>query len=130
MVRKRLSTRYLIVALPVVIALATLGAGSVLAQEAAPAVPSPAGAPTTPAPAGAPAAPALPAGVVPPTGYVIGFEDVLSIVFQMHGRIVDDGVEVSRHASRHSLELVFRANVGRQRGQLARAGVEGCQRLA
>ena len=48
-----------------------------LAQDAA----SPAAAPPAPATNSAPKPPALPAGVVPPAGYVIGPDDVLSIVF-------------------------------------------------
>jgi polysaccharide export outer membrane protein len=66
----RVST--LIVALPAVIALVTLGACSARAQEAAPAAPPP---------AAAPGQPPVPAGVVTPPGYVIGPEDVLSVVF-------------------------------------------------
>ncbi len=76
---KRVSTRELILALSgAILVLATLGAGSALAQGATPAVPAPTTAPT---PAGAPGAPAIPAGVVPPPGYVIGPEDALSVVF-------------------------------------------------
>ena len=75
---KRVSTRALIAALSAaILALATLGAGSALAQETAPA--APAETPATPTPAAVP--PVVPAGVVPPPGYVIGPEDVLSIVF-------------------------------------------------
>ena len=69
---KRLSTRELIFAMSgAILVLATLGAGSAMAQGAAPA---------TPTPVGATAAPVV-AGVVPPAGYVIGPEDVLSVVF-------------------------------------------------
>ena len=75
---KRASTRELILALSgAILVLATLGAGSALAQGTTPAVPAPA-APTSP---GTPGPPAIPAGVVPPPGYVIGPEDVLSVVF-------------------------------------------------
>jgi len=77
---KRVSTRALIAALSAaMLASVTLGAGLALAQEAAPAAPT--GAPATPTPTPVPAAPAVPAGVVPPAGYVIGPEDVLAIVF-------------------------------------------------
>jgi polysaccharide export outer membrane protein len=79
---KRLNTRELSFAmLGTILVLATLGTGSALAQGAAPGVPAPAGAPAAPAPAGAPGPPAIPAGVVPPPGYVIGPEDALSVVF-------------------------------------------------
>jgi len=64
---KRVST--LIVALPAAIALATLGAGTALAQEAAPAPPAAEGAPV------------VPGAVVPPPGYVIGAEDIVAVVF-------------------------------------------------
>ena len=73
---KRVSIRALIAAL---LALVTLGAGSALAQGTAPA--APAEAPATPTPVAAPGSPTIPAGVVPPPGYVIGPEDVLAIVF-------------------------------------------------
>ena len=76
---KRVSTRELILAMSgAILVLATLGAGSALAQGTTPAVPAPT---TAPPPAGAPGAPAIPAGVVPPPGYVIGPEDALSVVF-------------------------------------------------
>jgi polysaccharide export outer membrane protein len=76
---KRVTTRELILALSgAILVLVTLGAGSALAQGTTPAVPAPA----APTPAGAPGPPpAIPAGVVPPPGYVIGPEDVLSVVF-------------------------------------------------
>jgi polysaccharide export outer membrane protein len=77
---KRVSTRELMLALSgAILVLATLGAGSALAQGTPPAAPAPA----VPAPAApaAPGAPVVPGTVVPPPGYVIGPEDVLAVVF-------------------------------------------------
>ena len=90
---KRVSTRELILALSgAILVLATLGAGSALAQGATPAAPAPA----APASAGAPGAPAVPAGVVPPPGYVIGPEDVLSVVFWREKDMSTDAAVTAR----------------------------------
>lgn len=77
MLRKRqASGRHGALALPAaILVLATVGTGRALAQEAKPEASAPS------AQAQAPGAPAMPQGVVPPAGYVIGPEDVLSIVF-------------------------------------------------
>jgi polysaccharide biosynthesis/export protein len=70
-----------IVALPVaILVFAALGCGPALAQGVAPEAQAQGTPPAAPA-QGTPAGPAVPVGVVPPPGYVIGPEDVLSIVF-------------------------------------------------
>ena len=61
-------------------------AGSSVAQNAA----SPAAAPPAPVASDATKPPAMPAGVVPPAGYVIGPDDVLSIVFWKEKDISSD----------------------------------------
>jgi len=67
------SLRHLRVALPAAVAMLVVsGATSAMAQRAAQPAPKP---------AAATGAPVIPVGVVPPAGYVIGPEDVLSIVF-------------------------------------------------
>jgi len=90
---KRVSARELVATLSAaILVLVTLGAGSALAQEAAPAAPTPAVAPTTPPQAGASGPPDVPAGVVPPAGYVIGPEDALSVVFWREKELSTDVV--------------------------------------
>jgi polysaccharide export outer membrane protein len=71
--KTQVSRRYAIVALPAtILVLAASGCGSALAQGVPPAAPAPTV--TT-------GAPGVPGGIVPPSGYVIGPEDVLSVVF-------------------------------------------------
>ena len=80
MLRKnKVSTRCLKAALSAIVLALVTGTGSAQAQGAPPATPAQAP-PATPAQEGT-GAPNVPVGVVPPPGYVIGPEDVLSVVF-------------------------------------------------